>query len=139
MGGEEKRLFASKKNFARLMCASTQRGKTKSLVCYAQRKKPTERAEANKHSTHYLLGLLGCYRVRKNPHTNSLGHLDTHPSSLSGKTSQKTATRSRYRVFGFPARFSTLRIGNVCGLPASVAHYIASNTSKQGSRQSRQG
>ena len=48
-----------------LMCASTQRGKTKSLLCYAQRKKPTEGARANEHSTYYILWLLGCNRVRK--------------------------------------------------------------------------
>lgn len=62
------------------MCASTQRGKTKNLLCYAQRKKPTERARANELDTHYILWLLGCYRVRKIPHTNSLKQLDTHPT-----------------------------------------------------------
>lgn len=76
--------------------------KQKPYCATHKRKKPTVRVGANEHSTHYLIMLLGYIAGGKNSAYYSLGHLDTHPSSLSKKTSHKNAiafTLSRARFF----------------------------------------
>lgn len=84
------------------MCASTQRGKTKALLCYAQTEKTYSESRGKRALNSLFNNVTRLYRRRKNSAYYSLGHLDTHPSSLSKKTSHINAvafTLSRARFF----------------------------------------
>lgn len=112
------------------MCKHPTR-KNKMPIVLRTTKKPTERTRANEHSTHYILWLLGCNRVRKIPHTNSLGQLDTHPSSLSKKTGVCSLTATVLRTAHFfglasPPYVSATFAGCLQALPTKPRATLAS-------------
>lgn len=114
-----------------LMCASTQRGKTKSRLCYAQRKN-LQRGQGQTSTLLIIFcGYSAVIACGKIPHTNSLRQLDTHPSSLSKKTGvcSLTATVLRTaRFFGLasPPYVSATFAGCLQALPTKPRATLAS-------------
>lgn len=116
--------------FSRL-CVQAPNAENKKASCLQQLKKPTEWQRANELSTHYILWLLGCNRVRKIPHTNSLGQLDTHPARYPKKTGVCSLTATVLRTARFfwarsPPYVSATFAGCLQALPTKPRATLAS-------------
>lgn len=123
------------------MCKHPTR-KNKKPIVLRTTKKTYREARANELSTHYILWLLGCNRVRKIPHTNSLGQLDTHPAHYPKKTGVCSLPATVLRTARFfwvrsPPYVSATFAGCLQALPTKSRATLASKGGGQSPQANR--